>query len=88
MELKMKKQLIKESINIVGDRKDNLSQALEYADRGWPVLPLHTPVGDKCSCGDPDCSSIGKHPVTKHGCKDKTNLVPVFFRIRERHETI
>ncbi len=35
--------------------------ALRYNERGWRVLPLHTPVEDCCTCGD-DCGSAGKHP--------------------------
>src|SRR5437868_5118832 len=48
-------------------------QALEYAKRGWPVIPLHNPSNDgKCSCGNKECTSIAKHPRTKQGCKDAT----------------
>lgn len=46
--------------------------ALEYASRGWPVFPLHAPMGEGCSCGDPGCEHIGKHPRTKHGFLDGT----------------
>lgn len=47
--------------------------ALEYASRGWPVLPLHTPYeGSRCSCGKPGCGHPGKHPRTLHGLKDAT----------------
>src|SRR6266508_5731617 len=43
--------------------------AVVYARRGWPVLPCHTPTGDvvRCSCGDPDCGSPGKHPRVRDG---------------------
>ncbi len=45
-----------------------LSAALAYADRGIPVLPLHTPdpVG-ACSCGRRRCDRPGKHPRLPHG---------------------
>lgn len=40
-----------------------LRAALAYAGMGWAVIPLHTPNGNGCSCGRPDCgNSIGKHP--------------------------
>lgn len=42
-----------------------LTSALEYAARGWPVMPLHTPTFEPngpCSCGRPDCATPGKHP--------------------------
>jgi hypothetical protein len=51
-----------------------LNAALDYAARGVPVVPVHCPsrpgpeVG--CSCGDPGCGAIGKHPITTHGLKD------------------
>jgi len=39
-----------------------LDAALEYARRGWAVLPLHTAHNASCSCGKPACEEIGKHP--------------------------
>jgi hypothetical protein len=52
------------------------SAALDYAGRGWPVIPLHYPKtiagAAVCSCGDPECDSIGKHPMTLNGLKDAT----------------
>jgi hypothetical protein len=41
--------------------------ARAYARRGWPVIPLHQPVGDGCSCGRSGCTSTGKHPRLRHG---------------------
>ncbi|MFH0901527.1 MAG: VapE domain-containing protein [Pseudomonadota bacterium] len=50
--------------------------AIAYARRGWPVFPLHTPIGSaECSCGDSKCASkhrAGKHPRTEHGLTDAT----------------
>jgi hypothetical protein len=55
--------------------------ALAYAAQGFRVLPLHHPVparsrngtgGVGCSCGDPDCGPIGKHPRTRNGLYDAT----------------
>ena len=46
--------------------------ALEYAERGWKVLPLHF-INNRgcCSCHKGEaCGSAGKHPVLKHGLKD------------------
>ncbi len=51
--------------------KSCLIAALDYARRGWPVIPLHTLTADGCSCHH-ECSSVGKHPRTKHGLKDAT----------------
>jgi len=44
-----------------------LTAALTHAERGWRVLPLHTPNGAACSCARPDCSSIGNHPRIVEG---------------------
>lgn len=42
-----------------------------HADAGFPVLPVHTTYPDgRCTCGNPECSSPGKHPRTDHGVKD------------------
>lgn len=49
-----------------------MDAALKYAKRCWPVLPLHTPTGDGCSCGNPLCKKIGKHPRTPSGLSDAT----------------
>ena len=55
--------------------------ALAYARRGLRVLPLHHPVpvpgrtgpgGVGCSCGDPGCGPVGKHPRTRNGLYDAT----------------
>ena len=64
---------------IVADSHDDsptespLSAALGYAQRGWPVLPLHSVrTGGACSCGNPQCGNVGKHPRTSNGLKDAT----------------
>jgi hypothetical protein len=42
-----------------------------YAAHGWPVIPMHTPTAQGCSCQQgPACKSPGKHPRTAHGRKD------------------
>jgi Bifunctional DNA primase/polymerase, N-terminal len=52
---------------------------LDYAENGWPVVPLHgirqTPAGARCTCWKPDCRSPGKHPRTWNGLKDATTEV-------------
>jgi hypothetical protein len=47
-----------------------LSAALHYARLGFAVLPVHGVSAGRCTCGEPDCPSPGKHPCTKHGFKD------------------
>jgi hypothetical protein len=42
-----------------------IEQVMKYRERGWKVMPLHRPTGanSACSCGDPGCSGVGKHPA-------------------------
>src|SRR5215207_1153107 len=49
-----------------------LEWVLCYARKGWPVFPLFEPNGEGCSCGNPECKNVGKHPRTPHGFKDAT----------------
>jgi putative DNA primase/helicase len=51
-------------------RQSKLEAALGYAKEGWPVLPLHSTIGDRCTCRNQSCGSKGKHPRTEHGIKD------------------
>jgi len=39
-----------------------LEQALTYLERGFSVIPLHSPREGGCSCGRADCNAVGKHP--------------------------
>ncbi len=50
---------------------DLANASLEYAARGWPVVPLHTWTAKGCTCGRP-CPSPAKHPRTRNGLKDAT----------------
>lgn len=47
-----------------------IETALEYAARGWAVLPLHSIASGRCTCGSVACASPAKHPRTLHGVKD------------------
>ncbi len=51
-----------------------LNAALDYARRGWAVVPVHTPDRNGvCSCHKREwCRNPGKHPRTKNGFKDGT----------------
>ena len=46
--------------------------AARYASAGWFVFPVHGASNGACSCGNPGCSSPGKHPRTKEGLKEGT----------------
>jgi hypothetical protein len=44
-----------------GQRSALAVAALELALEGHPLIPLHTPSGGRCSCGN-RCGRVGKHP--------------------------
>ena len=50
-----------------------VKRALDYADQALAVLPLHSVVDGRCTCGKPACKKRGKHPRTKHGVKDASS---------------
>lgn len=52
--------------------------ALNYAKRGWAVLPLYCPSKNGgCDCGRQSCASLGKHPRTFDGVKSATTNLKV-----------
>lgn len=49
--------------------------ALDYAGRGWPVMPTWWAEEGKCGCGNPLCPSPAKHPIgalAPNGVKNAT----------------
>lgn len=50
-----------------------LDAALKYALRGFRVLPLNSIRSGGCTCGDTDCRSPGKHPLTPHGATEASS---------------
>ena len=56
--------------------------ALAYSKRKWPVLPLHSVINGRCTCGAGTCKSPGKHPVLRGGSKNasiESTLVERWF---------
>lgn len=50
-----------------------LSAALEYAQKGFAVFPIHSVRDGACSCGKSECGrNTAKHPRTPQGFKDAT----------------
>jgi hypothetical protein len=49
-----------------------LECVLSYVRRGWRVLPCHSAIEGKCSCGGGPKCKPGKHPWTVHGWKEAT----------------
>jgi hypothetical protein len=48
-----------------------MAAALACARRGWRVIPINWARKDgSCSCANPHCDNVGKHPLTAHGVKD------------------
>lgn len=46
-----------------------------YLAAGWAIAPLHSIRDGRCTCGRPDCTSPGKHPIaalTPDGFKGAT----------------
>lgn len=55
------------------DKSSNLESALEYAQRGWPIFPIHGIRANGCTCAEgKKCRSAGKHPKTRNGLKNAT----------------
>jgi hypothetical protein len=66
---------------------DNLIQktALAHARKGRPVLPVHWPLVDGgCSCKQPNCDKVGKHPLTRHGLTDASTNTEIICGWFER----
>ena len=62
---------VSESINqTVDNPKSKLDYALEAAQYGYKVFPVHYIEKGVCSCGKNDCDSQGKHPMHT-GWKDE-----------------
>ena len=49
-----------------------VDHAVQYAEKGWHVLPLHSVINGKCTCNKVGCTSAGKHPQTINGLKSAT----------------
>jgi len=52
-----------------------LKYALGFIKKSIPVFPVWEAVCGACACGNPDCKSVGKHPVeylVPHGVLDST----------------
>lgn len=61
----------------IGEHADPSTQfdisPVEYAQRGWRIVPLHTIKRGNCTCKDgSSCKNAGKHPRTANGVKDAT----------------
>jgi hypothetical protein len=60
-----------------GVMSELLDFALRYARAGYKIIPVHSVVNGKCSCGAADCKAPGKHPRTANGAHDASNFESV-----------
>jgi hypothetical protein len=61
-------------------KKLKLEYALEYAARGWRVMPLHNVVEGVCTCHKPGCKTPAKHPRIMEPLKQATTDVEAIRR--------
>ncbi len=65
------------------NEQSSISFALYYASRNMAVFPVHFVCEDgSCSCEDPECNNVGKHPMTHDGFKSascEVDQVRYFF---------
>jgi putative DNA primase/helicase len=57
------------------DKEIKQNQLLEYLNLGWKIFPVHSIKDGMCTCGNLNCNSQGKHPITINGFKDASNDV-------------
>jgi hypothetical protein len=62
-----------------------LDAALSYTKLDYAIFPVHTVDNGMCSCGNPSCSSPGKHPWTARGVKNATTEEMIICQWWEQH---
>lgn len=65
-----------------------LAMMKHFSRQDIPVLPIHGIVDGCCTCGDDECSSPGKHPISSlvpHGVKDATTDLKTIRRWHRQH---
>ncbi|MFN6983351.1 MAG: bifunctional DNA primase/polymerase [Rhizobium oryzihabitans] len=59
-----------------------------FAGQEMPVLPIHGVIDGRCTCGNDECSSPGKHPISplvSHGVKNATTDLKTIRRWHRKH---
>ncbi len=59
------------------NQPDRLGPALDYAAKGFKVLPTHGLINGVCTCGGRANCKKGKHPACPHGVTDATTNVDI-----------
>lgn len=71
------------------DRQASVLGMMEwFAVPGISVLPIHGVADGCCTCGDAQCTSPGKHPISSlvpHGVKDATTDLKTIRRWHRKH---
>lgn len=71
------------------DRPASVLAMMErFAEQDIPVLPIHGVVGGCCTCGNDDCESPGKHPISslvRNGVKGASVDLKVIQRWHGKH---
>lgn len=63
-----------DEINSNSHNDKMLKSALAYAKLlNWYVFPVHSLHSGQCTCGNPNCKQVAKHPITHNGLKAATN---------------
>ena len=79
----------RDNITLRFDRSRSvLSMMKWFAGQNIPVLPIHGVVDGYCTCGDSECASAGKHPISSmvsHGVKDATTDLKSIQRWHRKH---
>ncbi|HWW63507.1 MAG TPA: bifunctional DNA primase/polymerase [Sphingomonadaceae bacterium] len=77
------------SVRVQFDQPASVLGMMEwFAGQDIPVLPIHGIVDGRCTCGDGECSSCGKHPISSlvtHGVKDATTDMRAIRRWHRKH---
>lgn len=76
-------------VNVRLDRSASVLGMMKwFAGQGIRVLPIHGIIEGQCACGDADCSSPGKHPISslvRNGVKGATTDLKVIRRWHRTH---
>lgn len=71
------------------DRQTSVLGMMEwFAKQDISVLPIHGAAEGCCTCGDAECASPGKHPISSlvsHGVKDATTDLKTIRRWHRKH---
>src|SRR4051794_36010204 len=65
----------------------SIEDVLMLAVRGFTLVPLHSPAGARCDCGQPHCPSVGKHPRLSRWGRQATTDSKTLARWWERWPT-